>query len=90
MSKDRPIAALSSIFLENPSRGRAASVVLSDTKPAAPADAVFFNKGWATAAGFRLPARSGATSQPRPTASTHEIQLFRLLKHVAPNTAKAH
>ena len=88
MSKDRPIAALSSIFLENPSRGRAASVVLSDTKPAAPADAVFFNKGWATAAGFRQPARLGATPKPQPTASAHEIQLFRLLKRVAPNTAK--
>jgi len=63
-------------------------VVLSDTKPAAPADAVFFNKGWATAAGFRLPARSGGTTKPQPTASAHKIQLFRLLKHVAPNTAK--
>jgi hypothetical protein len=64
-------------------------VVLSDTKSAAPADAVFFNKGWATAAGFRLPARPGGTPKPQPTASAHEIQLFRLLKHAAPSAAKA-
>jgi hypothetical protein len=67
-----------------------ASVVSSDTKKAAPADAVFFNKGWATAAGFRLPVRDGdATAKPRRAAEAHEIQPFRLLKHVVPNTAKS-
>jgi hypothetical protein len=62
-------------------------VVLSDTKTAAPGDAVFFSKGRATAAGFRLPARPESTANGRGTVA-HEIQLFRLLKHVAPNTAK--
>ena len=87
MSKDKPVAALSSICLENPSRGRAASLV-SDTQKAAPADAVFYSKGWATAAGFRLPARPERAATERPRASAHEIQLYRLLKNVAPNTAK--
>jgi hypothetical protein len=83
---EKPIATLSSICLENPSRGRAASLV-SDTKPAAPADAVFFSKGRATAAGFRVSARPVAT--PQPKGSAHEIHLFQLLKHVGPNTAKS-
>jgi len=84
LSKDRPIAALYTIFLENPSPGRAASVVLSDTKAAAPGDAVFFSKGRATAAGFRLPVAPPSMAW----RSAHEIQLSRLLKHMAPNTAK--
>jgi hypothetical protein len=90
VSKDRPTADLSSISLGNPSRGRA-SVVLSDikTKKIAPADAVFFNKGWATAAGFRQPVRAAdAAAKPRGASEAHESQLRRLLKHVAPNTAK--